>query len=102
MVDSTGQFPNSCFDQPPAMIPPVKLGLLALGLAGWSLELEDDTQGAMGADLIVLPTPVPYECLGFQQGCEDFSVDEFIPQLAVEGLHISVGVWDAIDRHRQG
>ena len=44
----------------------------------------------MGADLIVLPTPVPYECLGFQQGCEDFSVDEFIPQFVVEGLHIPV------------
>ena len=44
----------------------------------------------MGADLIVLPTPVPYECLGFQHGCEDFSVDEFILQLAVEGLHIPI------------
>ena len=44
----------------------------------------------MGADLIVLPTSVPYECLGFQQGGEDFSVDEFIPQLAVEGLTQSV------------
>ena len=44
------------------MIPPVKLELLALGLAGWPLELEDDTRGSYEADLIVLPTPVPYEC----------------------------------------
>jgi len=44
----------------------------------------------MGADLIVVPTPGPYERLGFQQGGEDFSVDEFVPQLAVEGLHIPV------------
>ena len=36
---------NRISDQPPAMIPPVKLGLLALGLAGWPLELEDDTAG---------------------------------------------------------
>jgi hypothetical protein len=34
-------------DQPPAMIPPVKLGLLALALAGWPLELEDDTRGSI-------------------------------------------------------
>jgi hypothetical protein len=27
------------------MIPLVKLGSLALGLAGWPLELEDDTRG---------------------------------------------------------
>jgi len=31
----------------------------------------------MGADLIVAPTPVPYECLGFQQGGEGLFVDEF-------------------------
>ena len=37
-------------DRPPAMIPPVKLGLLALGLAGWPLELEDDTRGSYAID----------------------------------------------------
>jgi len=31
------------------MIPPVKLGLVALGLVGWSLELEDDTAGSENA-----------------------------------------------------
>jgi hypothetical protein len=35
-------------DQLPAMIPPVKLGLLALGLAGWPMELESGTQVSHG------------------------------------------------------
>jgi hypothetical protein len=30
------------------MIPPVKLGLLALGPAGWPLELEVDSRGSYG------------------------------------------------------
>jgi hypothetical protein len=46
----------------------------------------------MGANLVVVPPPIFDEYLGFQQSCEDLSVDEFIPQLAVEGLHIPVGI----------
>ena len=30
------------------MIPLVNLGVLVLGLAGWPLELEDDTRGSYG------------------------------------------------------
>jgi hypothetical protein len=33
-------------NQPPVMIPPIKLGLLALGLAGWPLEMEANSQGS--------------------------------------------------------
>ena len=44
----------------------------------------------MGADLIVLPTPALDQHLRFQQGCKDLSVDEFISQLPVEGLNISI------------
>ena len=46
-------------DRPPAMIPPVRLGLLALGLAGWSLELEDYTAGSYGAHLVMLSAVAP-------------------------------------------
>jgi hypothetical protein len=62
-------------------------------MAGWGGLWNRRTipQGAIWADITALPTPVPYKCLGFRQGGEDLSVDEFMPQLAVEGLTQSVG-----------
>ena len=58
---------SSLGDQPPAMIPPVKLGLLALGLAGWPLEPEGGTRVSYGAGLVVLPTQVLDQDLSLSQ-----------------------------------
>jgi hypothetical protein len=41
------------------MIPPVKLGSLALGLAGWSRKLEGGIRVSYGAALVMLFTVAP-------------------------------------------
>ena len=40
--------------------------------------------------MIVVVSPVSDEDLGFLEGSEDFSVEEFIPKLAVKRLDIAV------------
>lgn len=43
----------------------------------------------MGPDVVVVQSPVLYEYLGFSKAAEDFAVEQFITQLAIEGLDIT-------------
>ena len=57
--------------------------------------------GTMGSDGIVQPPPLldEYRCLG--QCVEDLSVQELVPQLAVEALVVAVLPWTArLDEQR--
>ena len=44
----------------------------------------------MRSDLVVVLSPAFDEYLGFLKGVEDFEVEQFISELAVEGFDIAV------------